>query len=157
MKQHEYRATVAWQRAADASFIDNRYSRAHEWRFDGGTVVPASSSPLVVPLPLSSTAAVDPEEAFVASLSSCHMLFFLYHACKKGFVVDRYVDEATGTMGRNASGRTAILKVVLKPGVAWGGTRQPTAAEIDALHHQSHEDCFIANSVTCEVAIEPGS
>src|SRR5229473_4279998 len=107
---HEYFATVAWQRREGEKYTDNRYSRAHEWRFDGGTVVPASSSPLVVPAPLSNPAAVDPEEAFVASLSSCHMLFFLFHAAKKGFVVERYEDQAIGVMGKNAGGANAMVK-----------------------------------------------
>jgi len=153
MSKHEYTATVAWQRG-DAKFTDNRYSRAHEWSFDGGAVVPASSSPAVVPVPMSSAAAVDPEEAFVASLSACHMLFFLFHAAKKGFVIDRYEDAAAGTMGKNAEGRTAMLKVTLRPRVSWGGDRQPSAEELDAMHHQSHVDCYIANSVKCEVAVE---
>lgn len=155
MSTHDYTATVAWTRPAGAKFTDNRYSRAHEWRFDGGTVVPASSSPLVVPPPLSNTAAVDPEEAFVASLSACHMLFFLFHAAKKGFVVERYEDSAVGTMGKNAEGRTAMLKVVMRPRITWEG-KTPDAGEIDALHHQSHLDCYIANSVKCEVVVESG-
>ncbi|MGH8482133.1 MAG: OsmC family protein [Nevskiaceae bacterium] len=154
MSKHDYTATVAWQRAADARFTDNRYSRAHEWRFDGGAVVPASSSPAVVPVPLSSAAAVDPEEAFVASLSACHMLFFLFHAANKGYVIERYEDAAVGTMGRTAEGRTAMLKVVLRPQVKWGDERRPSAEELDAMHHQSHLDCYIANSVKTEVAIE---
>lgn len=154
MSKHDYTATVAWARPDGAKFTDNRYSRAHEWRFDGGTVVPASSSPWVVPAPLSRLDAVDPEEAFVASLSSCHMLFFLFHAAKKGFVVERYEDAAVGTMGKNAEGRTAMLKVVLKPRIEWGGDRRPTAEELEAMHHQSHLDCYIANSVTTEVTVE---
>jgi organic hydroperoxide reductase OsmC/OhrA len=153
MSKHDYAATVTWQRAADAKFSDNKYSRAHEWRFDGGTVVPASSSPAVVPLPLSNAAAVDPEEAFVASLASCHMLFFLFHAAKKGFVIDRYEDAAVGTMGKTAEGRMAMIKVVLRPQVRWSGAA-PSAQVLDALHHRSHEDCYIANSVKCEVSIE---
>jgi len=155
MSKHDYAATVTWQRASDARFTDNRYSRAHEWHFDGGTVVPASSSPHVVPVPLSSAAAVDPEEAFVASLSACHMLFFLFHAARKGYVIERYEDAAIGTMGKNAEGRTAMLKVALRPQIRWGGDRQPPAEELTAMHHQSHLDCFIANSVKTEVAIEP--
>src|SRR5690349_18274994 len=119
MAKHEYAATVVWQRAADAKYTDNKYSRAHEWRFDGGTVVPASSSPHVVPVPQSNANAVDPEEAFVASLSSCHMLFFLFHAAKQGYVVDRYEDAATGVMGKNAEGRIAMLKITLRPRVTW--------------------------------------
>ena len=154
MSKHEYTATVTWQRASDAKFTDNKYSRAHEWSFDGGTVVPASSSPAVVPVPMSSAAAVDPEEAFVASLSACHMLFFLFHAAKKGFVIDRYEDAAAGTMGKNAEGRTAMLKVTLRPRVSWGGDKRPSAEELDAMHHQSHLDCYIANSVKCDVAVE---
>ena len=154
MSKNEYTATVTWQRAGDAKFTDNRYSRAHEWRFDGGTTVPASSSPAVVPVPLSNAAAVDPEEAFVASLSACHMLFFLFHAAKKGFVIDRYEDAAAGLMGKNAEGRTAMLKVTLRPRISWGGDRQPSAEELDAMHHQSHLDCYIANSVKCDVAVE---
>jgi len=154
MSKHEYTATVAWQRG-DAKFTDNKYSRAHQWRFDGGAVVPASSSPNVVPVPMSDAAGVDPEEAFVASLASCHMLFFLFHAAKKGFVLERYEDAAAGTMGKNAEGRTAILKVVLRPRVTWSGDRTPSAADLEAMHHQSHVDCFIANSVKCDVAIEP--
>jgi organic hydroperoxide reductase OsmC/OhrA len=153
--KHEYVATVAWQRREGEKYTDNRYSRAHEWRFDGGAIVPASSSPSVVPAPLSDPGGVDPEEAFVASLSSCHMLFFLFHAAKKGFVVDRYEDEAVGTMGKNAKGAMAMLKVVLRPAVTWDGDRRPSGAELDALHEQSHHDCFIANSVTTEISVEP--
>ncbi|MGQ0586973.1 MAG: OsmC family protein [Gammaproteobacteria bacterium] len=154
MGKHEYTATVTWQRAG-ATFTDNKYSRAHQWAFDGGTVVPASSSPSVVPVPMSSAAAVDPEEAFVASLASCHMLFFLFHAAKKGLVVERYEDAAVGTMGKNSDGRVAMLKVALRPRVAWSGEQRPGAGEVDALHHRSHGDCYIANSVKCEVAVEP--
>ena len=153
MSKHEYTATVSWQRG-DAAFTDQRYSRAHQWAFDGGAVVPGSSSPYVVPVPMSNAAAVDPEEALVASLSSCHMLFFLFHAAKKGFVVDRYEDAAAGVMGKNATGRVAMLKVTLRPRVSWGG-KVPAAADLDAMHHQSHADCYIANSVNFDVAVEP--
>ena len=154
MGKHEYTATVTWQRAG-AKFTDNKYSRAHEWAFDGGTVVPASSSPSVVPLPMSNAAAVDPEEAFVAALASCHLLFFLFHAAKQGFVVERYEDAVAGQMGKNAEGRIAMLKVALRPRVTWSGQKRPSAAENEAMHHRSHEDCYIANSVKCEVAVEP--
>jgi organic hydroperoxide reductase OsmC/OhrA len=149
-----YTATVAWARAAGAPFKDNKYSRAHEWRFDGGTVVPASSSPKVVPLPLSNAAAVDPEEAFVAALSSCHMLFLLFYAAKAGFVIDAYEDEASGEMGKNAKGVMAMIKVRLRPKIVWVD-RTPSAAELDELHHKAHESCYLANSVTAEVVIEP--
>jgi organic hydroperoxide reductase OsmC/OhrA len=153
MSKHEYTATIAWDRKG-ARFTDQKYSRAHEWRFDGGTVVPASSSPLVVPVPASDAAAVDPEEAFVASLASCHMLFFLFHAARKGFVVERYEDAAVGTLGKNAEGRSAMLKAVMRPRVTWDG-RAPTAEELEALHHQAHLDCYIANSVKTDVTVEP--
>ena len=149
-----YKATVVWQRPDAAKFTDNRYSRGHEWRFDGGTVVPASSSPSVVPLPLSRADAVDPEEAFIASISSCHMLFFLFFAAKGGFVIDAYEDEVIGEMGKNARGATAMLKVRLRPAIRWNGNA-PSQEQLDKFHHQAHEACFIANSVTSEISIEP--
>jgi len=149
-----YTATVVWARAAGAVFKDNKYSRAHQWRFDGGTVVPASSSPKVVPPPLSKEEAVDPEEAFIASLSSCHLLFFLFYAAKAGFVIDHYEDEATGEIGKNVQGAAAMLKVHLRPKIAWA-ERTPSADELDELHHRAHESCYIANSVKTEVVVEP--
>src|SRR5690349_14087003 len=125
-----YTATVVWTRAADAAFTDNKYSRGHEWRFDGGVSVPASSAPSVVPLPLSKADAVDPEEAFIASLSSCHMLFFLFYAAKAGFKIDRYEDQALGEMGKNARGVTAMLRVRLRPKIDWVGNIPP-AEQLD--------------------------
>ena len=150
---HTYVATVSWERGQD-NFADNRYSRGHRWSFDGGIEVPASSSPSVVPEPMSVAAAVDPEEAFVAAISSCHMLTFLWLAGKAGFVVDRYVDEAVGVMKRNEQGRVAVTRVALRPRIDFGGERQPTAEELDELHHRAHEDCFIANSVKTEIVVE---
>ena len=147
-----YVATVVWTRAADAPFKDNKYSRAHEWRFDGGTVVPASSSPSVVRVPMSNPAAVDPEEALVAALSSCHMLFFLSYAAAGGFVIDRYEDEAIGDMGKTERG-TAMVKVRLRPKITWVGAA-PSQEQLDKLHHRSHKDCYIANSVTAEIVVE---
>lgn len=145
-----FEATVEWTRAADASFVDGRYSRGHSWRFDGGATVEASSSPHSVPLPFSVAEYVDPEEALVAALSSCHMLFFLSLAAKRGFVVDRYLDAAEGTMTKNAKGRMAMTKVVLNPRVAYHGNRPDRATE-EQMHHQAHDLCYIANSVTAEV------
>ena len=139
-----YTATVIWTRPADAPFTDNKYSRGHEWRFDGNVTVPASSSPKVVPLPLSKADAVDPEEAFIAALSSCHMLFFLFYAAKAGLKIDRYEDEAVGEMGKNARGAMAMLKVRLRPKIAWNGGA-PSAEQLDKLHHSAPESCFIAN------------
>lgn len=146
-------ATINWQRR-DAPFTDNRYSRVHTWTFDGGAEVTASSSPHVVPLPLSDGAAVDPEEAFVASISSCHMLWFLSIAAGRGFVVDDYRDDARGEMGPNAEGRRSMVRVVLAPVVSYAGTA-PTPDEEMEVHHEAHELCFIANSVKTEIVIEP--
>jgi len=154
MASHEHHARILWERGA-APFLDNKYSRGHRWRFDGGVEVPASSSPQVVRAPLSVEAAVDPEEAFIAALSSCHMLWFLDLARRAGFCVDAYDDDALGVMGRNAAGRTAMIRVTLRPKVAFSGARLPAAADLEHLHHRAHEECFIANSVTTEVLIEP--
>jgi len=149
-------AEIAWHRAG-AAFTDQRYPRAHTWRFDGGIEVPASSSPHVVPLPLSEARAVDPEEAFVAALASCHMLWFLSLAARQGHVVDSYLDAAEGVMGPDAAGRLAMTRVTLRPRVVCRGTRVPDAAALAALHHAAHEACFIANSVRTEVVIAPVS
>lgn len=150
----EYTATVKWARQPAEPFTDNRYSRAHQWEFDGGVTVPASSSPHVVKVPLSNPAAVDPEEAFVASLASCHMLFFLSFAASKRFVIESYVDRAVGVLGKNAEGRQAMLKVVLRPSITFAGA-PPTADELRALHDRAHHECYIANSVTTTVEVEP--
>jgi nicotinamidase-related amidase/organic hydroperoxide reductase OsmC/OhrA len=148
----EFTAQITWARDG-AVFTDNRYSRGHSWRFDGGLVVPASASPHVVPLPYSVAENVDPEEAFVAALSSCHMLFFLSLAAGAGFVVDRYEDDASGEMAR-VEGRTRVTKVTLAPRVEYAG-QAPSAAVEDALHHKAHEACFLANSVTTAIEIRP--
>jgi organic hydroperoxide reductase OsmC/OhrA len=149
----EHLATVEWRRN-DAVFSDRRYSRAHVWRFDGGATVPGSSSPHSVRVPYSDAAAVDPEEAFVASLSSCHMLWFLDIAARAGFVVDSYSDEAVGRMAKNTAGKLAITHVTLRPKIAFSGAKTPSPAEVDALHHKAHEECFIANSVRTEITVE---
>jgi len=148
----QYVATVRWERHGE-TFTDNRYSRAHEWAFDGGVTVPASSSPHVVKLPLSKADAVDPEEAFVASLSSCHMLFFLSFAARDGFVIDSYVDQAIGYLERDEQGRQMIARVTLRPAIRYAGA-SPSAEQLATLHHRSHKECFIANSVKTTVTIE---
>ena len=150
----EYTAQLRWQRAAHETFTDQRYSRAHTLRFDGGAEVPASSSPLSVPLPWSDAAGVDPEEMFVAALSSCHMLWFLSLAASRGHGVDSYEDNAVGVMARNAEGRTAMTVVTLRPKVVFTHPA-PDAAALAGLHHAAHERCFIANSVKTEVRCEP--
>lgn len=146
-------ATVAWTRDG-ARFTDNRYSRAHVLRFDGGVEVPGSSSPHSVPLPYSRTDAVDPEEAFVASISSCHMLWFLSIAAQRGFTVDDYVDEAEGFLERDPEGRMSVTRVKLRPRIRWSGERVPTSGDVTSIHDEAHHECFIANSVRTEIRIE---
>jgi organic hydroperoxide reductase OsmC/OhrA len=149
---HLYCVTVAWTCSGD--FASGEYSRGHEWRFDGLTV-PGSSSPTVVKLPWSKEDAVDPEEAFVAAISSCHMLWFLDLARQGGFVVDAYEDAAEGTMARIEPKRYWIDKVTLRPRVVYADGHAPDAAAENALHDEAHHLCFIANSVRSEVVVEP--
>src|SRR5690348_266722 len=148
-----YTATIRWTRDPSTDFTKGQYSRAHDWVFDGGAVVPASPSPHVVPGPWSDKSGVDPEEAFVASLSACHMLFFVDFARRAGLVVDDYVDEAEGVLEKRSDGRFAMTRVTLRPSVAWSG-EPPSEAVVADLHHRAHEACFIANSVTTEVIVE---
>ena len=147
-------ATVVWERG-DAAFVDNRYSRRHVIRFDGGAELPGSSSPTVVKAPYSDPAAVDPEEMFIASISSCHMLWFLSLAAVEKFRVDRYEDEAEGVMEKNAEGKMAVTRVTLRPRVVCSGDKMPGAQDLERLHHKAHEECFIASSVKTEVRCEP--
>ena len=150
----KHTALIRWN-ASDADFLSRRYSRAHTWTFDGGAVVPASSSPHVVPLPMSDARAVDPEEAFVAALASCHMLWFLDIASRAGYAVDSYEDAADGRMGRNGAGKLVVDLVTLRPRARFAGARVPDAAALAALHHEAHEECFLANSVRCQIRCEP--
>ncbi len=145
-------ATVRWSRSGD--FAKGRYSRAHEWEFDGGAVVKASASPDNAPRGTADEAGVDPEEALIAAISSCHMLFFIDYARRDGLVVDSYFDEAVGTMEKRADGKIAVTRVVLHPKVEFSGEKQPLEADILDLHHRAHEDCFIANSVNTEVTVQ---
>jgi organic hydroperoxide reductase OsmC/OhrA len=145
-------ASLSWERGAQA-FLDQRYNRAHTWQFDGGLSVPASSSPLSVPLPMSDPAAVDPEEALVAAASSCHMLFFLSLAAARGLVVDSYRDQATGFLDTDERGRPAIVRIVLRPRIAFAGA-QPEPAELAGLHHEARARCYIASSLRGEVVVE---
>jgi organic hydroperoxide reductase OsmC/OhrA len=149
-----YTATIRWTRDPGTDFAKGQYSRAHEWRFDGGAVVPASPSPHIVPAPWSDEGGVDPEEAFIASISSCHMLFFVDFARRDGWVVDAYADEAEGVLEKRPDGKMAMTRVTLHPQITWGGN-VPDEAAIADLHHHAHEACFIANSVTTEVTVEP--
>lgn len=145
-------ATIAWSNSDPEAFRKGHYSRVHEWRFDGGAVVAGSASPSVVRAPWSSEAAVDPEEGFVASVSSCHMLWFLDLARRAGFAPTAYEDEAVAEMEKCADGKVRITRVSLNPRLSWDG-EAPDAAALDHLHHQAHEACFIANSITAEVTV----
>ncbi len=150
----QYSAEISWNRNGQ-DFLSNRYSRRHLLRFDGGAEVAGSSSPHVVPLPYSDASAIDPEEAFVASLASCHMLWFLSIAARRKFCIDAYTDNADGVMEKNAQGKLAMTVVTLRPSITFSGDKLPTKAQIEELHHQAHEECFIANSVRTEVRCEP--
>src|ERR1700722_4268753 len=149
----EYSADIVWYRGAAEAFVDARYSRAHEWRFDGGVVVPASSAVASVPLPYSKTENVDPEEALVAAASSCHMLSFLYTAARARFIVDAYEDHALGTLSADERGRKSITRIVLNPKVRFSGARAPDAAAVERMHHEAHEQCYIANSLRSEIVV----
>ncbi|AYV24488.1 OsmC family protein [Vibrio mediterranei] len=150
----EHYAQISWQRKQDEVFSDNNYSRGHVWEFDGGLTVPASPSPHVVPLPLSIEENIDPEEAYIAALSSCHMLVFLSIAAKRKYVIDSYIDKAVGILAENEAGRMAVTKVILRPDIVFSGERVPTREQLEKMHHLSHENCFIANSVKTEIVTE---
>ncbi|UGQ46861.1 OsmC family protein [Massilia endophytica] len=149
----QFEAKLEWQRKGQP-FLDQKYSRAHEWIFDGGARVQASSSPLSVPLPMSNAENVDPEEALVAAASSCHMLFFLSIAAKRGHTVESYSDHAVGLLEKDASGRMSMTSITLRPNIVFAGTAWPGEEEIAAIHHESHEKCYIANSLKAEITVE---
>ena len=147
-----YKATIKWNRTSP-DFLKGKYSRERTWTFDGGVVVPASSSPAVVPVPYSNPANVDPEEAFVASISSCHMLTFTWFAGRQGFQIDEYVDEAVGVLTKNEKGVPWMSLVTLNPKITYSGDKRPTPDEEKHLHHLAHEQCYIANSIKTEVVV----
>jgi len=153
MSKHQ--ATIKWK-CTGTDFIRGRYSREHTWSFDGGVVVPASPSPSVVPAPWSNPSNVDPEEAYVAAVSSCHMLTFLYLASKAGYQVNSYEDEAIGAMTENQRGIPWVSSVTLQPKIQYSGSKQPNPAEEARLHHEAHERCFIAQSIKTEVTVRAG-
>lgn len=146
-------ATIRWFGSPGEDFAKGQYSRGHSWNFDGLTNVAASASPHIVPMPWANPDAVDPEEAFVASAASCHMLFFLDFSRRAGLIITGYDDEAEGLMEKGADGKMRITRITLRPKIVWSGD-PPDQAQIDELHHKSHEACFIANSITSEIAIE---
>lgn len=147
-----HRATVRWSRTGP-DFLRGHYSRAHTWTFDGGATVPASPSPRIVPTPWSDPSCVDPEEALVAAAAACHMLTFLHLAARSGYVVERYEDEAEGTLSRTAERRSWVSRIVLRPRIEWGGDHKPAPADIDRLHQEAHAGCFIANSIRSEIVV----
>ena len=152
----EHKAMIRWASSEDGeAFLKGRFSRAHTWTFDGGLTVPASAAPSVIPAPFSDPAGVDPEEAYVAAIASCHMMSFLYVAMRAGFVVERYEDDAVGAMRKNEHGAIWVGAVTLRPRIDFGAGTRPTPAEVEQLHHRAHEQCFIANSVKTEITVEP--
>jgi organic hydroperoxide reductase OsmC/OhrA len=152
----EHKAMIRWASSEDGeAFLKGRFSRAHTWTFDGGLTVPASAAPSVIPAPFSDPAGVDPEEAYVAAIASCHMMSFLYVAMRAGFVVERYEDDAVGAMRKNERGAIWVGAVTLRPRIDFGAGTRPTPAEVEQLHHRAHEQCFIANSVKTEITVEP--
>lgn len=148
-----YNVKIFWKRNLDEIFVDSKYSRSHTWSFDGEIEIPASSSPHVVPVPMSDESAVDPEEAFVAAVSSCHMLWFLSIAAEKNFIVESYEDNAIGVLGKNGEGKLAMTKITLKPKANFNDTTVPSGEQVDELHRLAHEKCFIANSVKTDIAM----
>jgi organic hydroperoxide reductase OsmC/OhrA len=150
----EHVASIRWQRG-DYDFKGGKFSRVHSWTFDGGITVEAAASPSVVPATYNSQSAVDPEEAFVASIASCHMLTLLHFASKRGFIVDSYEDNAVGTMVKNEQGIPWVNSVILRPRIIFSGEKQPTDDDETQLHHSAHDNCFIANSVKTDIKVEP--
>ena len=148
----EHKAIIQWKNQGP-DFLKGKYSREHTWTFDGGISVPASPSPAAVPAPWSNPGNVDPEEAYVAAISSCHMLTFLWVACKQGFQVQSYRDEAIGVMTKNERGIPWVSSVTLHPRIEYGGAKHPTPVDVERLHHLAHEQCFIANSVKTAVVV----
>ena len=148
-----YNVKISWKKNVEDAFVDSKYSRSHTWSFDGGIEIPASSSPHVVPVPMSDESAVDPEEAFVAAASSCHMRWFLSIAAEKNFIVESYEDNAIGVLGKNGEGKLAMTKITLKPKVNFNDTTVPTSEQVDELHRLAHEKCFIANSVKTDITM----
>lgn len=149
-----YTAKITWKNDSPQTFTRNKYSRGHTWSFDGGIEVPASSSPHAVRVPYSVEAAVDPEEALVASASSCHMLTFLWIAATKGFLIDSYEDNPVGELTTGDDGKQWISKITLDPQIEWSGEKLPTSDELAEMHHSAHEQCYIANSIKSEVVIK---
>ena len=149
----KYTAITTWTKAAAENFVDGKYSRVHQWNFDGGMNLNASASPHVVPVPMSDPAFIDPEEAFIASLSSCHLLFFLFYCSRQKYVVTHYEDRAEGLMGKGEDGKEQMLNVTLHPVVQFENDKAPSNEALSHLHELAHDSCYIANSVKTKVEI----
>jgi organic hydroperoxide reductase OsmC/OhrA len=149
----KYTANIIWKKKETESFKDKKYSRGHTWVFDGGLELPASASPQVVPLPMSIESAVDPEEAFVAAISSCHMLFFLSIAANSNYIIETYDDQAEGIMSKNEHGQMVMGDIILKPKIVFSGTTIPSAEQIAELHNSAHHKCYLANSIKSTIKI----
>lgn len=151
----EYTATVRWQICDGEDFGRNKYNRRHEWHFDGGAVVAGCAAPGYLPPQLIDESAVDPEEALLASASSCHMLYFLAYAAKAGFSITSYEDNPVGYVEKNEAGDPWVSRIVMRPNARFVGDKLPSAEELDELHHRAHKSCIIANSLKSELAVEP--
>ncbi len=147
-------AKIIWEKSPTENFLDGRYHRAHRWVFDGGMTIEASSSPEIVPVPMSDAALIDPEESFVAAISSCHMLFFLSISAKEKIVVRHYEDNPEALMGEDEAGKTSVLSIVLRPEITFEGPDIPVKATIQRIHHLAHASCFLANSVKTKISVQ---
>jgi organic hydroperoxide reductase OsmC/OhrA len=152
----EHKATIQWQWTGP-DFLKGKYSREHTWTFGGGITVEASAALSNVPAPWADPKKVNPEEALVAALSSCHMLTYVYLAYKAGFQLDSYVDEAVGVMATDENGRPWVESITLNPRIAYTGQKLPSAADEEKLHHQAHEECIVANSLRTRVIVRPAT
>ncbi len=148
-------AKLRWKKKPEEVFTNHKYSRLHTWLFDGGTAVRASSSPEIIPAPMSDVSAIDPEEAFIAALSSCHMLFFLSVTASRQYVVDSYEDEVEGITEKDENKKISITKITLRPKVIFSGDNIPSSNEIKFFHETAHKKCYLANSVKAKISIHP--
>jgi organic hydroperoxide reductase OsmC/OhrA len=146
-------AKILWHRSPEEKFLDGNYRRVHNWILDGGMRIEASSSPEIIPMPMSDPSLIDPEEAFIASIASCHMLFFLSIAAKKKFIIENYEDNPEAIMGNNNEGKMAILSLILQPKVTFAGTNIPAEDNIKLIHELAHSNCFLANSIRTKISI----
>lgn len=148
------KSRIVWRKEADEIFLDGKYERTHQWIMNDGAKIDVSASPEIVPMPMSDPSLIDPEEAFLSSISSCHMLFFLSIAAKKKIIVEVYEDTPIALMGNNENGKMAILSIELQPIVKFVGDKQPTDATVKRMHQLAHANCFLANSINAKITIK---